>query len=423
MTLQEMMEKRAGLIAQARGILEKAENESRDATAEERENFDKAIEESNKVKEDIDALQADEQRKSSLENAEEDLKRTSGRMTSQGKPSEKPEKEEVRKFEIHKGVSIELNSERDKKDYRERFASYLKAGEVRGLQAADNSSGGYLTPEEFSARLIKALDNEVWMRQLSSVMTLRNAASLGAPTLDADPSDPVWTTELSTGSNDDTMSFGKREFKPIGLAKRIKLSKTLVRQTPMDVAQLIVDRLAYKFGAAQENAYLNGSGASQPLGIFTASDMGISTSRDISSGNTQTSFSADGLINAKYAIKSQYRNNANWIFHRDAVKTLAKLKDGDGQYLWRQGLAMDEPDNLLNIPIRESEYAPNTFETGNYVGAIGNFNYYNIVDALDMTVQVLSELYAETNQIGYIGRLESDGMPVLEEAFARVTLT
>jgi hypothetical protein len=34
----------------------------------------------------------------------------------------------------------------------------------------------------------------------------------------------------------------------------------------------------------------------------------------------------------------------------------------------------------------------------------------------------LQELYAETNQIGLIGRLESDAMPVLEEAFVRVKL-
>ncbi len=39
-----------------------------------------------------------------------------------------------------------------------------------------------------------------------------------------------------------------------------------------------------------------------------------------------------------------------------------------------------------------------------------------------MEVQRLVELYAATNQVGLIGRMESDGMPVLEEAFARVKL-
>ena len=45
-----------------------------------------------------------------------------------------------------------------------------------------------------------------------------------------------------------------------------------------------------------------------------------------------------------------------------------------------------------------------------------------LADALSMQVQRLNELYAETNQVGFIGRLETDGAPVLEEAFARVKL-
>ena len=49
-------------------------------------------------------------------------------------------------------------------------------------------------------------------------------------------------------------------------------------------------------------------------------------------------------------------------------------------------------------------------------------NGYWIADALTMTIQVLKELYAESNQTGYIGRLETDGAPVLAEAFARVKL-
>ena len=45
-----------------------------------------------------------------------------------------------------------------------------------------------------------------------------------------------------------------------------------------------------------------------------------------------------------------------------------------------------------------------------------------LADALDMQVQRLVELYAESNQDGFIGRLECDGMPALEEAFVRVKL-
>jgi len=83
-------------------------------------------------------------------------------------------------------------------------------------------------------------------------------------------------------------------------------------------------------------------------------------------------------------------------------------------------LQLNQPDILLGFPIDESERVPNTFTNGNYVGLLANWNYYEIADALDMEVQVLVEKYADTNQIGYIGRLKTDGMPTLEEAFVRV---
>jgi len=69
-----------------------------------------------------------------------------------------------------------------------------------------------------------------------------------------------------------------------------------------------------------------------------------------------------------------------------------------------------------------SEWAPSTFTTGQYVGLLGDFSWYWIADAMSMQIQRLNELYAETNQVGFIGMLETDGAPVLEETFVRVKL-
>jgi HK97 family phage major capsid protein len=167
---------------------------------------------------------------------------------------------------------------------------------------------------------------------------------------------------------------------------------------------------------------MTGTGANQPLGVFTASAMGITTARDVSTGNASTAPTFDGLISAKYGLKGQYWNRADWIFHRDVLAVVSKLKDGEGQYLWRQSVLDNEPDRLLGRPVMMSEYAPNTLTTGLYVGILGDFSNYWIADAIDMQVQRLVELYAETNQTGLIGRLETDGMPVLAEAFVRVKL-
>ena len=167
---------------------------------------------------------------------------------------------------------------------------------------------------------------------------------------------------------------------------------------------------------------MSGDGVSKPLGLFTASASGISTGRDVSSGNTTTAITLDGLINAKYSCKPQYMKVGEWLFHRDAIRNIAKLKDGDGQYMWQPTKTLADPDMLLGRPVTMSEYVPNTFTTGLYVGIFGDLSKYWIVDAMDMQVIVLKELYAETNQTGYIARLESDGAPALEEAFARVKL-
>jgi HK97 family phage major capsid protein len=75
---------------------------------------------------------------------------------------------------------------------------------------------------------------------------------------------------------------------------------------------------------------------------------------------------------------------------------------------------------LLGFPVDESERVPNTFTNGLYSGMLCNWRYYEIADALEMDMQVLFELYAQTNQVGYIGRIKTDGMPTLEEAFVRL---
>jgi HK97 family phage major capsid protein len=77
---------------------------------------------------------------------------------------------------------------------------------------------------------------------------------------------------------------------------------------------------------------------------------------------------------------------------------------------------------LLSKPVNMSEYAPNTFTAGLYVGIYGDLKNYWIVDSLNLEVKVLAELYARTNQIDYLSRLETDGAPVMPAAFARVKL-
>ena len=312
------------------------------------------------------------------------------------------------------------------------FRSFLLTGnavravndspELRAKQADNNLEGGYLiAPEQFVMNLIKDLDNDVFIRGLATTYQVNGAASLGAPSLDADVSDPEWTAEIGTRPEETSLRLGKRVLKPTLLTKRVKVSKQLLRQAA-GFENIVLDRLRYKFGIAQENNHINGNGANQPLGVMTASTEGISTARDVSTGNSTTAIGADNLLEVFYSLKTGYAERGTWLFSRKAIKQISKLKDGNGQYLWQPGLRAGDPNTLHGRPVLISEYMPDTFTTGQYVGIFGDFSYYWIADSLTMQMQALNELYAENGQVGYIAEMMSDGMPVLENAFSRVKL-
>lgn len=406
--LKELRDLRGKLIADARCILDKADAEKRSLTAEEDGKYNEIF---GKAEETRTRIEREEQ----LAEAERSAADLELRRREEGKPGATGEQRTA--------------GRRGSDEYRSAFDRFMASGrnalteaEVRALQADSDTGGGFMVAsEQFVDMLIKGVDDQVFIRNLATKFRVESAASLGAPYLAADPADADWTAEILTGSEDSTMSFGKRSLTPHPLAKRIKISNKLMRLNS-GMGNVVADRLAYKFAISQEKGFMTGSGANQPLGIFTASNDGIPTSRDVATGNASTSPTFDGLISAKFALKGQYWSRAQWVFHRDVLAVVAKLKNGEGDYIWRESVRAGEPDRLLNLPVNMSEYAPNTLTSAQYVGALGDFSQYWIADALDLQVQRLTELYAETNQMGFIGRLESDGMPVLAEAFVRVKL-
>jgi len=235
--------------------------------------------------------------------------------------------------------------------------------------------------------------------------------------------DANWTGEVAAVTEDTTMAFGRRDLTPFLLTKLAKVSIRALYGA-QNVERIILDELGYKNAITEEKGFLTGSGTNQPLGIFTASDNGVPASRDISTGNQATAIGPDNLLAMKYALKAGYRNDptCRWVWSRAAVEKIMGFKDGENRYMWQPSLVEGQPDRLLNIPIAESEYAPATFTTGLYVGALGAFRYYWIAEVGDVQLQRLVELYAGTSEIGFITRRFVDGAPVLGEAFVRSKL-
>ena len=430
--LRKLLADRAKLINDQRVLLDKAGRENRGFNSEEKVKYENLGDEVDRLENVIAKEKLGDQR-SILEDRESSLSRSfrgDHDIRSMIYGSEV----------VHSGPRFSAMDAEDFRDARyandesrKAFRDYLRYGpqamgasEFRALQADSDTAGGFLVlPLTMSNQIIKKLDDEVFVRKLATVLSSPKSESLGAPALDNDPGDPTWTAEIATGTEDSTMSLARRDLTPNPIARRILVSNKLIRAAWIDAESLVINRLVYKFGIVQEKAFLTGTGSNQPMGVFTAATagFGISTARDVSIGNTDTGITTDGLLEAFYSLKAQYRKKATWVLHRDVVKMIRKLKDGDGNYIWQLGITWNKPDTILGAPYNESEYAPNTFTTKKYVGIVGDFSFYWIVDALNMLIQRLIELYAATNQVGFIGRCELDAMPVIEEAFSRIQLS
>lgn len=430
---KQLCEERATLLTNARKHLEQHEDDWSD---DRQKAYDEMIGDASTYKAAID-------RRQSLAAIHEDAdRRLDARelpkdhpMNQGGRAAEGAETVQVRSLVKAKdgrfGYSCAPVGKRGAADYRGAFNKYLKDG-ARGLtpeqhaalRSDDADQAGYLVAsEQFATELLKDVDDLLFIRRYARIYQVRESDTLGIRKRATRASTFAWSSELAMSAEDTALAFGKKVLTPHPATGMIKVSRDLLRRAVLPADQIVREELSIDAAELLEDGYLTGSGAQQPLGVFTASADGISTGRDVSTGNAATEIRADGLINAKYALKAQYRQmGPRWLFHRDAVKQISKLKDGEGRYLWLPGIREGESDMLLGHPIDESERSPNTFTTGLYVGLLACWPYYNIADALDLEVQVLIELYAATNQVGYIGRLKTDGMPVIEEAFVRVKL-
>ena len=429
-SLKELADERRGLYEANKKLLAAAEAESRDLTSEEQAEWDRRDNEIDALQSRIQGITNAENRKQRLSALEDEMKAVLPRQTSAKTPA-RNDKPMNLAFDAGKWGTIHVDGNSPNRDlaqpeYREAFLSYLSGNlngnyQSLGLKVSDDTKGGYLVPTEFAAGLIKFLDDEVLMRRLCRVMPPTMAKSVGHLSYDTDIANATWGAEVPASdiSEDDTARFGNREMTPHLMTTLIKASQQLLASTTaIGVESFIQSRAAYKFGITENVAFLTGSGAQRPLGIFTASNDGVSTARDTTCAST-TTFTMDELINVQSSVKSRYKDRGVWLVHRDFVKTLRKLKYGTGEYMLGIG---GEPDTLLSRPIYQDENAPNTFTTGQYIAAFFDPQFYVIQDGMNLSATRLNELFQLKNQVGWVFRKSTDGMPLLAEAFARLKL-
>ena len=275
------------------------------------------------------------------------------------------------------------------------------------LQEGVDTAGGYLVPEEYDKRLIDGLTEENIMRTLGTTITTSGEHKINIA--GAKPA-ASWIEEGGALIFEDA-SFDQIILDAHKLHVAIKVTDELLYDNAFNLESYILTQFSKALANAEENAFLNGDGVGKPLGIFAENGGGqvaITT-------NTQSSITADEIINLVHSLKRPYRKNSKFIMNDQTIALIRKLKDNNGAYLWQPSLQAGEPDRLFGYPVYTSAYVP-TVAAGKPVIAFGDFSYYNIGDRGVRSFDQLRELFAGNGMVGFLAKERVDGKLVLPEA-------
>lgn len=281
-------------------------------------------------------------------------------------------------------------------------------------------AGTFTVPEEFWSGMLKNVDDRAYIQSLATVMNI-TAQSLAvrirlAKASMIGPGDELSDAQLNP---ENALRYGKRVLTPKYHTGSFRISNALLRDASINVLSYIQEEIGIEIAEYLEDLYLKGTGAAGPVGLLYAATAGegIDTSRDTDLGSGV--FTAETLIDCRYALKDVYARNASWMLHRLMLSKIAQLKGSDGHPLWRASMVPGVPDMLLGRPLIVNEFMPYATTADSYGILFGDFSKYWVVFKDMMTMQVQSELYSNTNETGYIYRVRLDAQPILAEAFVR----
>lgn len=275
------------------------------------------------------------------------------------------------------------------------------------LQEGIDPQGGYLVPDEYDKRLIDILTEENVMRTLGTNITTSGEHKIN---IAATKPAAAWIEEGGT------LTFGDATFDQIILDAHklhvaIKVTEELLYDNAFNLENYILTQFGKALSNAEEDAFINGTGVGQPLGILAetgGAQVGVTSA-------SSTKVTADEIINLVYSLKRPYRKNAVFLANDVCIAELRKLKDNNGQYLWQPSLQAGEPDRVLGYKVYTSPYFPVPTAGGTAV-AFGDFSYYNIGDRGTRSFAELKELFAGNGMIGFVAKERVDGKLVLPEA-------
>ncbi|EKN3827875.1 TPA: phage major capsid protein [Yersinia enterocolitica] len=344
--LLELRQKKTELATQMRSLLTKAEDEKRSLTPEEATQFDE-------IRAQADTLTTDITRYESLADEE----RTQGGKAKPVDDGKKVTNDELR--------------------------HYIMTGETRMLSTTVNESGGYSVIPELDSEIMRMLADESEMRQICTVKTTKSneykkLVSVGGAAVGRGVEGEARTETATPKLEEVSIKLNPIYAYP-------KTTQEILDFSDVDIMGWLTEEISDTFIETEETDLVNGDGTKKAKGFLSYPRAATgdrvrpfgTLEKMVAAGDAPT---ADELIDLVFKLRRRYRKNAVWVMNSNSAAMLQKIKNGNGDYIWRDRLQAGDPDMLLGHPVRYLENMPDA-EPGKPVIAVGDFKRgYFIVD-------------------------------------------
>ena len=295
--------------------------------------------------------------------------------------------------------------------YRKAFADYILNG-ASGISPESRATieqragitglvGGVTIPSLLASEIEVALKNYGGMFEAGTIINTSHGGDLILPTVNDTNAKATIVSDYDQ-STKRAPSFGSVTLKAYTYRTPIiPVSQTLIQDSAFNLDAVLSGLLGDSFSRGVNEQLTTGDGTGKPTGIVTAATA-------CSTQAAATSIKLDDIIDLIKSVNSAYARNGKFMFNRNTLWELAKIKDQTGRYIWQDSARDGTPATLFGKQyILNDDMAD--IGAGNASVLFGDLSKYKIRMVKSFSVIRLNELLAEYLAIGLFGFARVDG--------------
>jgi len=374
--LQRLIDAQNADLHAARAYIDRAEEEKRELSHEERTAWDALNAQMDARAEHIEQVKADEARSLRVESAMAEAPELRATPAAAEPPAE--------------NVAAIL------KDLATgRRSSYVFGAETRAVSTT-TTAGGFTIPEGFGGRIIEKMLTVGPMLDANVVNLIRTTSNQDIP-FPIENARPVGTATAEAATYaDSTSTFTQKTLRAYKYGTLLLASDELLQSEDVGLQAYLANQLGIAIGTACNSILTLGTGTVQPEGLAGAAGSGVTGGTGVSGAPT-----FENLVDLVHSVDSLYAAspNAGFMLRRSALGTVRKIKDGAGNYVFVPAPAVGMASTLYGYPVYENPYVAAVATNAKSI-LFGDFSYFLVRQVGGIELSRSNERFWDSDQVG-----------------------